>query len=65
MPIYTNVRKLEISFEEILEVSRKGKERALNSLWREVIAVNPESSWHVQGTVNLSMRQQYSWKVKL
>ena len=60
------MRKLEISIEEILEVSRKGKERGLNSLCRKFMAVNLENSWHVQGTVNVSMRQKrYSWRVNL
>ena len=60
------MRKLEISVEEILEVSRKGKEKGLNSLRRKVMAVNLENSLHVQGTINLPMRQkQYSWRVNL
>ena len=58
--------KLEISVEEILEVSSKGEERGLNSLCRKVMAVNLENSWHVPGTINLSIRQkQYSWRVNL
>lgn len=48
------MRKLEISFEEILDVSWKSRERGQISLWREVMALNSESPWHAQSIADLT-----------